>query len=89
MFLKDRLATIKLKEGDSLTQDIQTFHASIGQLMSLWIIKSDKDTKLSLMRNMPSSYRTFLTAFRENHNLTLQKLITYLIQEETIMKFTD
>jgi hypothetical protein len=79
MFLNDRLATLKFKEGDSLTQHIQIFRTIIAKLTSSGIVTSDEDAKLALMRSMPSSYRTFLTALRGDHTLTLQQLITYLI----------
>jgi hypothetical protein len=41
---------------------------------------------LTLMRSMPPSYRTFIGSSRRQPNLTLQSMITNLIQEETLMK---
>jgi hypothetical protein len=38
---------------------------------------------------MPPSYKIFLTTLRGDHILTLQKLVTYLIQEESMMKLTE
>jgi hypothetical protein len=81
MFLKDKLTTLKLKEGESLTQHIQTFQTILAQLTSVGITTSNKDENLSFMRSIPLSYKIFFTALKDDHILTLQKLITYLIQK--------
>lgn len=36
---------------------------------------------------MPQSYRNFIKSMRNQHWLSLQSLITDLIQDETLMKF--
>ncbi len=41
---------------------------------------------LSLMRNIPIGYRTFINSRRQQPTLTLSFLIIDLIQEKTLMK---
>ena len=42
------------------------------------IVTCDENAKLALMRSMPPSYRTFLTALRGNHILTFQEQFCYV-----------
>lgn len=49
---------------------------------------SDKDVVLALKQSMPSSYRNFLISIKDQ-TLTLQVLIIYLLQEETMLKILD
>jgi hypothetical protein len=40
----------------------------------------------SLMKNMFTTYKSFLVAFRTQPNVIVQIFITYLLQEKTFMK---
>ncbi len=46
----------------------------------------DENNVKSLMKSMPMSYRGLLVALKGQANMTLQTLITNLLQEETLMK---
>jgi hypothetical protein len=86
MHLKDRLQSLKMGEYNSVTKHIHLFQVILKQLVSLGSPIDDDDAILSLMRSMPNSYKHFLSTLKRQMGLNLQFLITYLIQEETLMK---
>lgn len=88
MYLKERLTTLKMKENESMIKHIHTFRSLLDQLLAAGSPMSDEDSVLALMRSMPQSYRTFLISIR-GQTLTLQNLIAYLLQEDTMLKNLD
>jgi hypothetical protein len=48
--------------------------------------KKNDDALLFFMKNMPTSYRIFISSLWQQDNLTLQLLIIDLLQEEILMK---
>lgn len=86
MHLKEKLATLKMQEGESVTTHIHNFRSIVDQLSGAGVNTDADEQLISLMRSMPPSYRTFLQSLRGQPNLTPQMLITYLIQEETLEK---
>jgi len=86
MYLKDKLYTLKMKEGDSVIKHIHTFRAHLESLLAARSTVQDDEVVLILMRSLPSSYRFFITSLRRQPGITMQSLITNLIQEETLMK---
>jgi hypothetical protein len=58
----------------------------LAQLVAIGV--QNDETLLSLMKNMPWSYRTFISSLKKQPNFALQTLIIDLIQEETLMKDT-
>jgi hypothetical protein len=88
MYLKEWLTTLKMKEDESVTKHIHTFRSILDQLSAAGASLSDEDSVIALMRSMPPSFHNFLVSIR-GQNLTLQTLITYLIQEETMLKSMD
>lgn len=59
---------------------------NLAQLVAIGV--QNDETLLSLMKNMPWSYRTFISSLKKQPNFALQTLIIDLIQEETLMKDT-
>ena len=88
MYLKEQLTILKMKDNDSMIKHIHTFRSLLDQLSAAGSPMSNEDAVLALMRSMPSSYRNFLISIR-GQTLTLQVLITYLLQEETMLKNLD
>lgn len=86
MYLKDELQTLQMKEGESVTKHVHQFKTLVDQLSAAGVNTSDEDQFLALMRSMPNSFRPMLTSLRGQSNLTLQKVITYLLQEEKMLK---
>jgi len=85
MHLKDKLQSLKMRESNSVTKHIHLSQVILKQLVSLGSLVDDDDDDaiLSLMRNMPNSYKHFLSTLKRQMGLNLQFLVTYLIQEET------
>ena len=86
MYLKDRLHTLKMRENDSVTKHIHTFRAHLEQLLTAGSIVPDDEAVLTLMQSLRPSYASFISSLRRQPGITLQSLITDLIQEETLMK---
>ncbi len=59
---------------------------NLAQLVAIGVPMQNSEMLLSLMKNMPWSYRTFISSLKKQPNFTLQTLIIDLIQEETLMK---
>jgi hypothetical protein len=77
-----------MRESNSVTKHIHLSQVILKQLVSLGSLVDDDDDDdddaiLSLMRNMPNSYKHFLSTLKRQMGLNLQFLVTYLIQEET------
>jgi hypothetical protein len=86
MHLKDKLHTLKMKENDNVTKHIHLFRFHLGQLAAAGCPIADEEAILALMGSLPPSYRVFISSLRRQPDITLQYLITDLIQEETLMK---
>ena len=86
MYLKDKLHTLKMKENESVTKHIHVFRSHMEQLLVAGCPTQDDEAILTLMRSLPPSYRSFISSLRRQPGITLQSLITDLIQEETLMK---
>jgi hypothetical protein len=86
MYLKDKFYTLKMKESDNVTKHIHLFWANLHQLTTISATMLDDEAIICIMRSMPPSYKTFISSLMKQPNLTLQSLITNLIQEETLMK---
>ena len=71
-----------------VTKHIYTFRSLLDQLSAVGAPLSDKDYVIALMQSMPSKFCNFLVSIR-GQNLTLKTLMTYLIQEETMLKSMD
>jgi hypothetical protein len=56
MFLKDKLQTLKMKEGENVTKRIHKFQSLLYQLNATGALVQDVRAALSLMRSMATSY---------------------------------
>ena len=86
MHLKDKLHTLKMKESDNVTKHVHLFRSHLENLAAAGCPVGDEEAILALMRSLPPSYRIFISSLRRQPGITLQSLITDLIQEETLMK---
>jgi hypothetical protein len=80
MFLNYKMQTLKMREGDNVTKHIHNFKSLLEQLSVTSAPISD-EAILSLMRNMPLSFHNLISSMQRVPNLTLQSLITDLLQE--------
>jgi hypothetical protein len=63
MFLKDKLQTLKMKEGENMTKHIHKFLYLLQQFtIARALVQGDKAI-LSFMRSMLTSYRLFISSF--------------------------
>lgn len=86
MHLKEKLLTLKMKENISVVKHIHTFRAHLEQLSAAGSTLLDDEAIIMLMRSFPQTYQSFIRSLRRQVGLTLQTLITDLIQEETFIK---
>lgn len=64
MYLKDKLHTLKMKESDTVKKHIHIFRAHLEHLLIVGTTILDDKIVLTLMRNMPPSYRTFISSLK-------------------------
>jgi hypothetical protein len=79
---------LKMKENESVTKHVHNFRSLLKKLSIVGNLMKEEDIVLELMQNMSPSYRSFFISIR-GQTFTLQTLITYLIQEETLLKSLD
>lgn len=75
-----------MKENESVVKHVHTFKAHLEQLLAAGCPMSDDETIFTLIRSLPPIYRTFVSSLRRHSGVTLQSLITVLMQKETLMK---
>jgi hypothetical protein len=75
-----------MKENESIIKHVHNFKSCLQQLLAARLTVQDDQAILTLMRSLPSSYTTFICSYMKQQGITLQSLITDLIQEETLMK---
>jgi len=71
MFLKKKLQTLKMKESENVTKHIHKFWSLLQQLIVAGTLVQDYEAVLSLMKSMPTSYRLFISSFRQQFNLAI------------------
>lgn len=76
MYLKNELHTLKMKENENMTKHTEQL-STIGSLLL-----NDEDVNTQYA----SKLQKFISSMHRQQPLSLQSLITYLIQEETLMK---
>ena len=89
MHLKDRLINLKMKDNTSIVKHIHNFRAHLEQLLATGSPLPDDEAAIMLMRRLPQNYQPFIRSLRRQAGLTLQTLITDLIQEETFIQDTS
>jgi hypothetical protein len=86
MYLKDKFYTLKMKESGNVTKHIHLFRAYLHEVTTTSAAMLFDEEIICIMKSMPPSYETFISSLMRQPNLTLQSLITNLIQEKTLMK---
>jgi hypothetical protein len=72
MYLNDKLHTLKMRESDSVTKHIHIFWYHLKQLLAASAIVLDDEVVCVLMRDMPLSYRTFISSLKRTKlNITI------------------
>lgn len=76
----------KNEENNNVTKHMKKSLTNFAQLVAIGVPMQNDETLLSLMKNVPWSYRTFINSLNRQSDFILQTLINDLIQEETLMK---
>jgi hypothetical protein len=79
------LTTLKMKVNENVTKHVHNFKSLLEQLFIAKNPMKDEEMMFTLMQNIPPSYQSFFI-FVKGQTLTLQTLITYLKQEEFLLK---
>ena len=88
MYLREQQMILKMKDNESMIRHLHTFRILLDQLSAAGSPMSDEDVVLALVRSMLLSYKNFLISI-QGQTLSLQTLITYLLQEEMMIKNLD
>lgn len=75
-----------MQENENMTKHVHVFFAFIEQLLVTSAPIPNDEAILSLMWNMPQSYKKFRSSICRQETLCLQFLIIDLIEEETLME---
>jgi len=75
-----------VQENENMTKHIHVFFAFIEQLLATSAPIPNDEAILSLMWNMPQSYKKFRSSICRQETLCLQFLIIDLIEEEMLME---
>jgi replication initiation and membrane attachment protein DnaB len=86
MYLKNKLQTLKMKEGDNMTKHIHKFTSLLEQLSLVRTLVSNDEAMFSLLKSMPMSYKKIISSFKQQPNLIVQALITNILQEKIMMQ---
>ena len=86
MHLKEKLLNLKMKENTSVVKHIHNFRAHLEQLQAVRSPIAGDEAIIMLMRSLPQNYQSFIRSLHRQARLTLQTLITDLIQDETFIK---
>ena len=89
MHLKDRLINFKMQDNTNIVKHIHNFRAHLEQLQVAGSPIPDNEAVIMLMRSHPQTYQPFIHSLRRQVGLTLQTIVTHLIQEETFIKDTS
>ncbi len=74
-----------MKVNENVTKHVHNFKSLFEQLFIAKNPMKDEEIMFTLMQNMPPLYDFFLISIK-GQTLTLQTFITYLIQEEFLLK---
>jgi hypothetical protein len=88
MYLMKQLTMLKMKENENVTKHVHNFRSLLKKLSIIGNLVKEEDIVLTVMQNMSPSYQSFFISIR-GQTFTLQTLITYLLQEETLLKILD
>jgi len=83
LFLWKKLYNLRMKDGDSVAEHLNTFNTVVSQLLSIDIKISDEDKCISLLCSLPNSWDNLVIAIGSN-TIALQfyEIVSSLLMEE-------
>eukprot|EP00253_Pinus_taeda_P027424 PITA_27424 len=83
LFLRKNLYNLRMKDGDSVTEHLNTFNTMVSQLAFVDIKISDKDKCISLLCSLPNLWDSLVIAIGSNATaLQFDEIVSSLLTEE-------
>ena len=83
LFLRKKLYSLRMKDGDSVTEHLNAFNTVVCQLASVDIKISDEDKCISLLCSLPDSWDSLVIAIGSNATaLQFDEIVSALLTEE-------
>jgi hypothetical protein len=87
LFLWKKLYNLRMRDGYSVTEHLNTFNTVVSQLLSVEIKISDEDKYISLMCSLPNSWDSLVVAIGSNTTtLSFDDVVSSLLLEEMRQK---
>ena len=87
LFLQKKLYNLRMKDGDSVTEHLNTFNTVISQLSFVDVKISDEDKCISLLSSLPDSWDNLVIAIGSNTTtLKFDEKVSSLLLEEMRQK---
>eukprot|EP00253_Pinus_taeda_P022859 PITA_22859 len=83
LFLQKKMYNLRMKDGDSMTEHMNTFNTVVSQLLSVDIKISDEDKCISLLCSLQYSWDSLVIAIGSNATaLQFDEIVSSLLTEE-------
>jgi hypothetical protein len=87
LFLRKKLYNLRMRDGDSVAEHLNTFNTVVSQLVSIEIKISDEDKCISLLCSLPDSWDSLVVAIGSNTTtLKFDEVVSSLLLEEMRQK---
>eukprot|EP00253_Pinus_taeda_P036502 PITA_36502 len=87
LFLRKNLYNLRMKDGNLVTEHLNTFNIVVSQLASVDIKISDEDKCISLLSSLPNSWDSLVIAIGSNATaLQFDEIVSALLMEEMRQK---
>jgi hypothetical protein len=83
LFLRKKLYNLRMRDGDSVAENLNTFNTVVSQLVSVEIKISDEYKCISLLCSLPNSWDSLVVAIGSNKTtLKFDEVVSSLFSEE-------
>jgi hypothetical protein len=83
LFLRKKLYNLRMRDGDSVGEHLNTFNTLVSQLVSVEIKISDEDKFINLLCSLPYSWDSLVVAIGSNTiSLNFNEVVSSLLSEE-------
>eukprot|EP00253_Pinus_taeda_P034832 PITA_34832 len=90
LFLRKKMYNLTMKDGDSVTENLNAFKTVVSQLSSVDIKISDEDKCISLLCSLPDSWDSLVIAIGSNATaLQFDEIVSALLTKEMRRKNMD
>jgi hypothetical protein len=87
LFLRRKLYIMRMRDGDSVVENLNAFNTMVSQLVSIEIKISDEDKCISLLFSLPDSWDSLVVAIGSNTTaLNFDEVVSSFLSEEMRQK---